>query len=63
MKAKLTKKQKRSKYNQSSEDNLNHFVQWDTSNSMYVKCKDGYGNRPTPQTKCSIVVKAHEKEI
>jgi hypothetical protein len=45
---------------QSSADNLNHFVSWDTTTDMFVKCKDIFGNRPAPN-ECNIVVRAYEK--
>jgi len=43
---------------QSSND-LDHFVSWDTTTTMYVKCKDSYGNQPAIN-ECSIIVKPHE---
>ena len=34
----------------------NHFTSWNTESSLYVKCKDDFGNRPLPN-QCSINVK------
>ena len=36
-------------------DNNMHQVAWDTSNTFYIKCMDGFGNQPAPD-QCSIVV-------
>ncbi len=40
-------------------DDVNHFTNWDTKTSFYVKCQDEYGNQPMPN-ECSIVVKPFE---
>lgn len=32
-----------------------HFVDWKSSSTYYVKCVDKYGNQPDP-TDCSVVV-------
>ena len=34
----------------------NHFTQWSTESSLYVKCKDDFGNRPLPN-QCSITLR------
>ena len=39
---------------------VNHFTEWDTSKNFYVKCRDQYGNQPTPSDACSIIVKPFE---
>jgi len=44
---------------QSSEE-VNHFVEWNTEEDLYIKCKDAYDIQPTPQNTCSIVVRASE---
>lgn len=42
-----------------------HFTDWDTKKTLYVKCKDEYGNQPTVDANgraaCSIVVRAFEE--
>ncbi|MEK6886205.1 MAG: hypothetical protein AABW88_00050, partial [Nanoarchaeota archaeon] len=38
---------------------VNHFVDWDSSKSYYIKCKDEYGNQPAPDS-CSIIAKPFE---
>jgi hypothetical protein len=40
-----------------SSNKMNHFIDWDTKKTLYVKCKDEYGNQPAPD-ECNIVVKA-----
>jgi len=37
----------------------NHFTEWDSSKNFYAKCKDIYGNQPSPSD-CSIIVKPFE---
>jgi hypothetical protein len=37
-------------------DNLNHEAQWDNKNTFYIRCKDNYGNEPSPSS-CSITIK------
>jgi len=41
-------------------DDINHFTDWDTEKDFYIKCQDDFGNRPTPQNICSIVVRPFE---
>lgn len=41
-------------------DGITHYLEWDTNEDFYIKCRDQYGNQPTPQTTCSIVVKPFE---
>ncbi len=36
-----------------------HFAQWKETQSYYVKCKDKYGNEPSPN-ECSVVAKASQ---
>lgn len=43
----------------SSPDNLEHYAEWNTQRTYYVKCQDNYGNQPDPN-QCSIVVRAFE---
>ncbi len=40
-------------------DNLEHFTSWDTESDLYVKCRDGFGNVPSPD-ECSIVARANK---
>ncbi|MBR9701639.1 hypothetical protein GOV13_01830 [Candidatus Pacearchaeota archaeon] len=40
-------------------DETNHFTDWDTSINFYVKCRDIYGNEPSPDA-CSMVVRPFE---
>ena len=37
-------------------DDLSHFVDWDISSNLYVKCRDEFGNEPAPN-QCSITAK------
>lgn len=39
---------------------VNHFIDWSTSKNYYIKCRDEYGNQPTPSDSCSIIVKPFE---
>jgi len=41
-------------------DNINHFTDWSTQNSFYIKCEDEYGNQPAGQDVCSIIVRPSE---
>jgi len=36
---------------------MNHFAEWNTKNTYYIKCRDEKGNEPSPNS-CSIVVNA-----
>jgi len=47
---------------QSSEEGLEHFLDWDTEIDMYVKCRDKYGNQPIVNNEyvCSIVVRGSD---
>ncbi len=38
-------------------DDTNHFMDWNTDTTLYIKCKDKYGNQPSP-SECNIVVRA-----
>lgn len=40
-------------------NDINHFVEWDSSKNYYIKCKDEYGNQPSPDS-CSIIAKPFE---
>lgn len=40
-------------------DGLNHYMDWNTDSTIYVKCADEYGNKPAPD-KCNIIVKPVE---
>jgi len=33
-----------------------HLTAWNTENTLYIKCKDEFGNLPKPSNQCSIVV-------
>jgi hypothetical protein len=44
-----------------TEMSLDHFVTWDTTSDMFVKCRDSYGNQPSIG-KCSIIVRAFERD-
>ncbi len=35
----------------------NHFAEWNTKNTYYIKCRDEKGNEPSPNS-CSIVINA-----
>ena len=37
-------------------NNKEHFAEWDTDNNIYVKCKDGFGNKPDPD-ECTIIAR------
>ena len=39
---------------------VNHFTGWDSSKNFYVKCRDEYGNQPSPADSCSIITKPFE---
>jgi len=43
-----------------SSQNVNHFVEWNTEEDLYIKCQDSYENQPVPQKECSIVVRASQ---
>lgn len=38
-----------------------HFVEWDTQETFYIKCQDSFGNPPGPQ-ECSIIARPSEGE-
>lgn len=40
-------------------DERSHFIDWDTKNTFYIKCRDEYGNEPNPD-EASIIVKPLE---
>ena len=39
-----------------SYEGTDHYTDWDSDKTYYIKCKDSYGNPPFPN-ECSIVVK------
>ena len=41
-------------------DETSHFTDWNTNIDFYIKCRDGYGNEPTPQDVCSIIIRPFE---
>jgi hypothetical protein len=44
-------------------EETDHFIDWETEKTLYVKCRDEFGNEPvseSSQAKCSIVVRAFE---
>ena len=43
------------------ENQRSHYADWKPASVYYIKCRDGYGNLPDPNT-CSIVVSAVELE-
>jgi hypothetical protein len=45
----------------STRDEIEHFVKWDTTADLFIKCKDEFGNRP-PANQCNIIVRAYEKK-
>jgi len=40
-------------------EDVNHFTDWNTKTTLYIKCMDGYGNRPLPNA-CSIISRPFE---
>ena len=42
-----------------SANGLEHFADWNTERTYYIKCEDDYGNQPLPN-QCSIIVRAFE---
>jgi hypothetical protein len=44
----------------STRDGLEHFVKWDTSEDLFIRCKDEFGNMPT-EKECNIIVRAYEQ--
>ncbi len=43
----------------SARDKIEHYTDWDIRKNYYIKCKDKWGNKPSP-TQCSIMVKPYE---
>jgi hypothetical protein len=41
-----------------SSQNVNHFVEWNIEEDLFIKCQDIYENKPLPQDTCSMVVRA-----
>lgn len=39
-----------------TQNDVNHFTEWDKESNLYVKCKDDFGNQPNPD-QCSIIVR------
>lgn len=39
-----------------SEDQINHFAEWNTDNTFYVKCRDEFTNQPLTD-QCSVIVR------
>lgn len=44
----------------STKNGIDHFVTWDTTKDLFVKCKDEFGNRPSGNV-CNIIVRAYDK--
>jgi hypothetical protein len=42
-----------------SEDGINHYVEWDASRDLYIKCLDEYENQPFDGA-CSIILRPFE---
>jgi hypothetical protein len=40
-----------------SSNDFDHFVNWDVKSSLYVKCRDEFGNQPSPN-QCSIIARS-----
>jgi hypothetical protein len=40
------------------DNSVNHYAEWKTEQSYYIKCQDNYGNQPSP-TDCSIVIRPY----
>ena len=40
------------------EDDVNHYTNWDTKITFYIKCRDKYGTQP--ESGCSIIVRPFE---
>ena len=38
---------------------MNHFVEWQSGSKYYIKCRDVFGNEPSPNA-CSIIVNTVE---
>ena len=38
---------------------MNHYADWEDNKAYYIKCKDFYGNEPSPN-ECSIVIRSIE---
>ena len=45
------------------DDYSSHFIPWDSSTDLYIKCEDIYKNRPLSENECSIVVRAYEEFV
>ena len=43
-----------------STDYIRHEVEWDSSKSFYIKCRDDFGNQPVPSDRCSLTVKPYQ---
>jgi hypothetical protein len=37
-------------------DNVNHYTEWNSEVTLYVKCEDSFGSQPSPD-ECSIIVR------
>ncbi len=37
-------------------NDIEHYIDWNTKTTLYIKCTDEYGNKPAPD-KCSIIVR------
>ena len=44
----------------STQNGIDHFITWDTTKDLFVKCKDGFSNRPARNV-CNIIVRAYDK--
>jgi len=40
-------------------NSINHYAEWKTDQTYYIKCADKYGNSPNPN-ECSIIVRPYE---
>ncbi len=45
----------------STRDGIEHFTKWDTTASLFIRCKDQFGNMPSATT-CNIIVRPYEKK-
>lgn len=41
-------------------DNLNHYLDWDTTTDLHIKCKDKFGNLPAAKS-CQMTVRAYDE--
>ncbi|MEX0920169.1 MAG: hypothetical protein WDZ69_01135 [Candidatus Pacearchaeota archaeon] len=43
-----------------SEGDTEHSTNWQSNRNFYIKCADGFGNRPTKPDECSITVRPYD---